>query len=130
MAAKKRPWPARPLGHRQHAIMSCLWNEGPLGAADVHAILSRHEDLAYTTIHTELSRLLEKGLVKKRGRNLETKYSAAMSRDEFLQESVRATLSELIGTHGASAVHGFVDVIAHDPTALAELRRAMERKRQ
>lgn len=110
--------------------MACLWSEGPLSAADVHGFLSRDEDLAYTTVHTELSRLLEKGLVNKRGRNLETKYAAAMSKDEFLQETVRQTLSELIGTHGASAVHGFVDVVSADPHALAELRRAMERRRR
>lgn len=91
-------------------------------------MLSRNEDLAYTTVHTELSRLLEKGLVKKRGRNLETKYAAAMTKDEFLQETVRQTLCDLIGTHGASAVHGFVDVVSQNPHALEELRRAMERK--
>lgn len=110
--------------------MTCLWSQGPLAAAEVHEFLSREEDLAYTTIHTELSRLLEKGLVRKRGRNLETKYAAAMSKDEFLQETVRQTLSDLIGAHGASAVHGFVDVVSQDPGALAELQRAMERKRR
>ena len=110
--------------------MACLWGEGPLSAAEVHQALSQDEDLAYTTVHTELSRLLDKGLVQKRGRNLETKYTAAMTRDEFLQQTVRQTLSDLIGTHGAAAVHGFVDVVSQDERALAELRRAMERRRR
>ena len=130
MSPKKHPWPARPLGPRQAAIMACLWGEGPLSAAEVHQALSQDEDLAYTTVHTELSRLLDKGLVQKRGRNLETKYAAAMTRDEFLQQTVRQTLSDLIGTHGAAAVHGFVDVVSQDERALAELRRAMERRRR
>lgn len=110
--------------------MACLWSEGPLSAVEVHESLSQDEDLAYTTIHTELSRLLEKGLVKKRGRNLDTKYAASMSRDEFLEETVRQTLSDLIGTHGAAAVHGFLDVVSQDEQALAELRRAMERRQR
>lgn len=110
--------------------MARLWSEGPLSAAEVHAALSHEEDLAYTTIHTELSRLLEKGLVKKRGRNLETKYVAAMSQEEFRKEAVRQTLSELIGAHGASAVHGFVEIVSQDAGTLAELRRAMDRRRR
>lgn len=131
MSSQKRPpWTARPLGLRQAAIMACLWEEGPLSATDVHEALSQEQDLAYTTIHTELSRLLEKGLVKKRGRNLDTKYAAAMSRDQFLQETVRQTLSDLIGAHGAAAVHGFVEVVSQDSEALAELRRAMERRQR
>jgi len=130
MSPQKHSRSARPLGPRQAAIMACLWADGPLSATDVHEALSQKDDLAYTTIHTELSRLLEKGLVKKRGRNLDTKYVAAMSRDQFLQETVRQTLSDLIGTHGAAAVHGFVDIISQDAEALAELRRAIERGRR
>lgn len=110
--------------------MACLWTEGPLSASEVHESLLQQDDLAYTTVHTELSRLLEKGLVRKRGRNLETKYAAAMSRDEFFQETVRQTISELIGTHGAAAVHGFIDVVSQDQETLAELRKAMERRRR
>lgn len=93
-------------------------------------MLSIEETLAYTTVHTELSRLLEKGLIHKRGRNLETKYAAAMTREEFLRETVRQTISDLIGTHGAAAVHGFIDVVSQDQQTLAELRRAMERRRR
>lgn len=130
MTAKKRPWAARTLGPRLSVVMECLWRKGPQSAAEVHAALCEVEDLAYTTIHTELSRLLQKGLVKKRGRNLDTKYFAVMSRDEYLQATVKQTLADLIATHGASAVHGFVDLIADDADTMAESKKPLARSHQ
>ncbi|MDQ2681597.1 MAG: BlaI/MecI/CopY family transcriptional regulator, partial [Candidatus Eremiobacteraeota bacterium] len=64
--------------------MEYLWKNGPQSPVELHESLSRDEALAYTTIHTELSRLLQKGFVVKNGRNLDTRYNSAMSREEYL----------------------------------------------
>lgn len=121
-------WKVHGLGPLQSAVMECLWKVGPLSAGDLHGLLSERQDWAYTTIHTELSRLLKKGLVEKNGRNLETRYAAAMTRDEYLKATVKQTLTELIGTHGAAAVHGFVDLVKDDEAALEALRLAVRKR--
>ena len=128
MTRKKSPWKAHPLGPLQSTVMESLWRSGPLSAVEMHQRLSERQDWAYTTIHTELSRLLKKGLVEKRGRNLETKYAALMTRDEYLQATVKQTLADLIGTHGAAAIHGFVELVGENEEALGALRRAMRRR--
>ena len=110
--------------------MESLWRRGPLSAVELHDALTTDQDWAYTTIHTELSRLLKKGLVLKRGSNLETRYAARMTRDEYLKASVRQTLTDLIGTHGSAAVHGFVELVEDDDDALDALRRAMRQRRK
>lgn len=128
MTRKKLPWKAHSLGPLQSAVMESLWRHGPLSVAEMHQRLAQRQDCAYTTIHTELSRLLKKGLVEKRGQNLETRYQALMSRDEYLQAMVKQTLADLIGTHGATAVHGFVELIGEDREALDALRRAVRKR--
>jgi len=48
------------LGKRQASILELLWSRGPQSVADLHRGLCEREDLAYTTVFTELSRMLKK----------------------------------------------------------------------
>lgn len=105
--------------------MAYLWAHGPLSAVDLHSGLSDSEDLAYTTVHTELTRLLQKGLLRKCGRALNTRYATTMTREDYLQATVRQTIADLIGSHGASAIHGFVELVAEDEASLVELQKAL-----
>lgn len=111
-------------------MMNFLWERGATSASDLHTALAKKEPLAYTTIHTELSRLLEKRLVAKVGRNAETKYVPAMTREVYLERRVSQTLEELIDTHGAAAMHGFVEVLAQDEAMLRQLQRVLEQRKK
>lgn len=125
MNRKMALWKAHQLGPLQSAVMNNLWLHGPLSAVELHERLLKLQDCAYTTIHTELSRLLKKGLVEKHGRNLETRYAAAMTRDVYLSATVKQTITDLIGTHGAAAIHGFIELVAEDDDAFDTLRKAI-----
>jgi predicted transcriptional regulator len=117
------------LGSRQASILEYLWAHGPLSVSDLHRGLSEHEDLAYTTVFTELSRMLKKGLVAKGnegGSHLDMRYRAAVTRDGVVSSIVARTLGGLISAHGPAAVHGFVDAVANDAGALDELRRRLD----
>ena len=116
------------LGTRQASILEYLWRHGPQSVSDLHRGLSAREELAYTTVFTELSRMLKKGLVAKGndgGSHLDIRYRAALTREGVVATIVAQTLSGLISAHGAAAVHGFVDAVSQDVTALNELRRAL-----
>jgi len=116
------------LGRRQASILEYLWEHGPRSVSDLHRGLAEHEELAYTTVFTELSRMLKKGFVSKGsagGSHLDTRYKAAVTRDEVVASVVAQTLGGLIAAHGPAAVHGFVDAVSNDQAALSELRRLL-----
>ena len=117
------------LGTRQASILEYLWKHGPQSVVHLHRGIALVEDVAYTTIFTELSRMLKKGLVSKStegGSHFDTRYRAAVTREGVVSAVVARTLGALIDAHGPAAIHGFVDAVSGDADALAELRRALE----
>ncbi len=131
MSPRKKADLGRVLGTRQASILEYLWAHGPRSVSELHRGLSEREDLAYTTVFTELSRMLKKGLVAKGndgGSHLDMRYRAAITREGVVSSIVAQTLGGLISAHGPAAVHGFVDAVAHDPDALEELRRLLDRR--
>ncbi len=125
-----KPETFRSLGDLQAAIMEHLWSSGPSSVVQVHEALADNRKVAYTTVFTELGRLLKKGLVKKRGRHLEVRYEAAVGRSAYLTSIMRGVLSTLTPEHRESALHGFVDAVAGTGReGLAELERVMRQKR-
>ena len=119
------------LGTRQASILEHLWKSGPQSPTQLHRSIVEVDDIAYTTVFTELSRMLKKGLVSKStdgGSHFDTKYRAAVTREGVVSATVSKTLGALIDAHGSAAVHGFVDAVGDDPEALAELRRALAGK--
>lgn len=133
MKPKKAPNLGRVLGSRQASILEYLWEHGPQSVADLHRGLARHEDLAYTTVFTELSRMLAKKLVAKSnagGTHLDMRYRSGVTREDVVSSVVSEMLGELIAAHGPAAVHGFVDAVSQDPAALEELRRLLGARRK
>jgi predicted transcriptional regulator len=52
------------MGELEQAVMDILWNRPePLSVRDVHELLAKDRDLAYTTVMTVLDRLAKKHLV-------------------------------------------------------------------
>ena len=83
MSPRKKANLGRALGSRQASILEYLWAHGPQSVSELHRGLSAREDLAYTTVFTELSRMLKKGLVAKGnegGSHLDMRYRAAVTR--------------------------------------------------
>ncbi|GAC1595595.1 MAG: hypothetical protein NVS3B28_26820 [Candidatus Velthaea sp.] len=116
------------LGPRQLAIMEHLWKAGSQTPTDLHRALSRGENIAYTTIFTELSRLVQKGFVCKRGsEHKSVLYEATFSREEWVAKTVSSVLGSLMQSHGSATIHGFVELVA-DGNAMDALSDAIERR--
>ncbi len=114
------------LGPLEAAIMERLWATGAQSMGDLHAFFEKRSGLAYTTIHSELSRLIKKKLITKRGSYGEATYAARILRERFVSDLVRNVLRGLLDAHGPVAVHGFVDLVADDEHARAELERRLK----
>ncbi len=110
--------------------MEHLWSNGPDSLAAIARDLDEQAAVAYTTISTELMRLQQKGLVKKTGLHRETRYAASMSREQFVERIVGDVIGGLLDAHGQAAIHGFVEAIAGDDSALeATLQLLQDRRR-
>jgi predicted transcriptional regulator len=118
------------LGSLEAVIMEHLWKTGSQSIGELHETLGRKTSIAYTTVHTELARLVKKKLVVKRGRYAEATYAARVPRETFVNDLVRNVLRGLLDAHGPIAVHGFVDLIAEDDEARAALERRLQDDRE
>ncbi len=101
-----------------------------MALAALHRTLGRRGEIAYTTVATELTRLQRKGLVRKTGVHLETRYAPALTREAFVERFVGDVLAGLVEAHGRAAIHGFVDAIAGDDEALDETLRLLQKRRR
>src|SRR5699024_3407878 len=73
------------LGELEKAVMNHLWAVAePQTVRQVHAALSEHRDLAYTTVMTVLQRLARKDLVVQHRSDRAHQYTPVHSRDELV----------------------------------------------
>ena len=72
------------LGDLEREVMTQLWDAPEaLTVRQVHERISRHRDLAYTTVMTVLDRLAKKKLVVQTKQDKAYRYAAAQSRAEM-----------------------------------------------
>lgn len=78
-------------------IMEVVWSKGweTFAVADVHRVLERDRDIAYTTVMTVVTRLHEKELLERERDGRRYVYRPRMTRDEFLREMTREVLESL-----------------------------------
>jgi len=68
----------------EREVMTKLWDaHEPLTVRQVHDLLSRDRDLAYTTVMTVLDRLAKKGLVVQQRADRAYRYAPARTREEM-----------------------------------------------
>ncbi|MEU8658626.1 BlaI/MecI/CopY family transcriptional regulator [Actinoplanes philippinensis] len=68
----------------EREVMTKLWDAGePLTVRQVHDLLSRERDLAYTTVMTVLDRLAKKGLVTQQRADRAYRYAPSQTREEM-----------------------------------------------
>jgi predicted transcriptional regulator len=121
--AKRKADSTRLLGPLEQRVMAVLWKAGePLTVRQLLERLNhrRREPLAYTTVMTVMSRLAEKGALRRqrRGRGYAYEPTAADPAGLAVQSVVRE--------FGDAAVAQFVDQARDDPELLRRLERLLE----
>ncbi|HEX7825090.1 MAG TPA: BlaI/MecI/CopY family transcriptional regulator [Mycobacterium sp.] len=113
------------LGNLERAIMDQLWSRPqPQTGRDVHAVLSAHRPIAYTTVMTVLNRLTRKDLVVQYRDNRAHRFAARCGRDVMVASLLADALDQVrdIGDRQAALVY-FVEHVGADEAAA--LRRAL-----
>lgn len=116
------------LGELELEVMEIVWQRGTATVSDVQEVLNeQNHELAYTTVMTIMSRLVEKGwlLAEKQGRAFA--YQAVNSRKEAEAQAVGGILRTLIEDFGEIAVAQFVKQLDEiDPEQLARLAQLLD----
>jgi predicted transcriptional regulator len=119
------------LGDLETDIMEIVWAKGEITVREVYDQLKQRRELAYTTVMTVMSRLAEKGLLKKIKEGAAFVYRAASSREEFTQFTVKKIINELLADFAAPAISQFVESLGKEkPEKMEELAKLIEAKRK
>jgi predicted transcriptional regulator len=115
------------------AIMDVVWSRKLVAFAvsDVHSVLERRREIAYTTVMTTLSRLYEKGILERKRDGKRYLYSPRFSREELLQSTARDVLRGLSAGASRGALAMLVDTVSSaDEAALDQLELVIKRRRK
>ncbi|MCZ6633228.1 MAG: BlaI/MecI/CopY family transcriptional regulator [bacterium] len=119
------------LGDLEADVMETVWAKGEVTVRDVYDILKEQRSLAYTTVMTVMSRLAEKGLLKKIKAGAAFLYQASASREDFTQSTVKKVITELLEDFAAPTISQFVETLGDEqPEKIEELARLVEEKRK
>jgi predicted transcriptional regulator len=119
------------LGDLEAEIMELVWKEEEASVRDIHRLLEKKRDIAYTTVMTVMGRLAEKGLLEKEKLGKMYLYRPALSEEEFNRSITGSSLSGLKGDLAQATLAYFVDNLSSaDDETLAELERMIQEKRK
>ena len=122
--AMKRGRPTAQKGDLQAEVMAALWRLGEARVDDVRAQLSR-PDLAYTTVHTVLKRLMDQGLVDRTADERGLVYRPRHEEAEYLANSFSERLIASSPKVRREALANLVDRL--DANELEEVARYANR---
>jgi predicted transcriptional regulator len=109
-----------PLGSLEAKIMGVMWQHPDQFLQVKHVLPLLPDNLAYTTVMTVMSRLQEKGLLRRRRRGRAWAYRAALSRDAYVASTMAEALRGAEDRTGA-LLHFVADLGRADVEALRRL---------
>jgi predicted transcriptional regulator len=131
MMAKKNPLRSNPLGNLETDVMGVVWELGRASVQDVKDNLEPHRKLAYTTVMTVMSRLAEKGMLKRQKEGRAYVYTPAASREKVAGSLLRSMVNQLYDGATGRAVAQLLDTDAKvDDAELDRLERLIRSKRE
>jgi len=111
------------LGELENAIMDILWQRNEATVREVLDELNRTRSLAYTTVLTVMSRLVDKGLLTQNKTGRAHRYRPAMSREAYAAETTAQIIHSLVEDFGDIALAQFSQELdGLDPERLAVLK--------
>jgi len=120
----------RPLGELELAIMDFVWARGgPTTVPDVHEHLTRSRKLAYTSTMTVMSRLFEKGLLKRNEKHRPYIYRPRLEREDYLAGLMVGVLSD-VGDRRAALARFVERIGAKDAETLSKLLQEAKSRRK
>lgn len=127
---QRRGRPSAQKGDLQAEVMAAVWRLGEAKVEDVRAQLSR-PDLAYTTVHTVLKRLMDRGLVDRSTDERGIVYRPRLEEAEYLATTFSDRLTATSAKVRKEALVNLVDRLeAGEVEDLARYTNRIHRERE
>ena len=118
------------LGDLEVAMLEHVWAVGEVTAKGAHAALGVSRGISLNTVQSTLERLNRKQLLQRNKFGHAYRYSAGVSREQFIAEVITGVLGRLRGDTTAS-VMAFIDSVDDlDAAALDRLEAELRRRRE
>ncbi|WP_027093161.1 BlaI/MecI/CopY family transcriptional regulator [Cohnella thermotolerans] len=116
------------FGPLEARIMEIVWASKSITIKEMQSILNQENPISFNAVMTVMSRLQEKGLLKRtttgKGRNRVTSFEAVLSKEQFLAEQTKAVTHGLIEEFGGLVVNHMIDALDDvDPELISKLER-------
>ena len=119
------------MGPREAEVMEMMWERGRATVAEVRAALGSRDKVAYTTIMTIMSRLAEKGFLRRTLVGNAYVYFPRVSKEEMGEGALRRFLTAMANHFGEAALIHFVRRLAErDQRVWEDLERMVEERRK
>lgn len=118
------------LGDLEADIMEVIWHKERVSVREVYEQLLLHKELAYTTVMTIMTRLAEKGLLKKESQGNAYIYTPSLSKQEFTQTIVKEVLDGLFDEFAEPAISHLVDRISQEDDGQIDKLEALIKERR
>lgn len=97
------------LGPLEQEVMSCVWKRQHCTTRDVWKNLSKDREVAYNTIQTIMTRLVDKNLLKRKLEGKTHIYKPAAKQKNVLSSLLSQTMGNFTNQFGEEALIAFVD---------------------
>jgi len=112
------------------AILRVLWKQGPSTVRQVHDVLSRGRQLAYTTTLKLLQIMTEKGLTTREEQGQQHVYRARHAEEETQRRLVGELLERAFGGSTSKLVMQALAAKRASPEELREIRRLLAAEKE
>jgi len=91
--------------------MKIIWELGECTIRDVADQVGKTKSLAYTTIATVITRLIEKGAIKKQDDKFSATYVPTLSKEDMSRTVAQSFLTKFIQSFGDAAIVSFAQSV-------------------
>src|SRR6266508_5676892 len=120
MDERSPPWPLGPLEER---IVKAVWRRGPSSVRQVLEDIQLERRIAYTTVMTVMSRLTEKGILRREAAGTGYVYSTVLGEAEYATRVSHRLARDLVTRFGDLALAQFAAELNRiSPERLQRLR--------
>jgi predicted transcriptional regulator len=119
------------LGPLEQAVLEHLWEADESDVVGAHGAVSSRSGVSVNTVGSALERLHRKGLARRHKVSHAYRYSAALTRDDFLARRLVDGAGGLRSLARSGLLASFLDLVTEaDHKALDELEKLIAKKRQ
>ncbi len=110
----------KPPSELELKIMEIVWEQGECSARDVADVINKDKQLAYTTVATMMSRLVEKGALKKKVDGQSNLYAPTVSKKNLGKTVAKSFIGKFFQSFGEVAASSFAESLDELPNDTKE----------